>query len=209
MLTFSGKARRRSGRLQLHDLFTTLILERVIQPIDRNQVLIAGEGLRRIVPDEPPPVHHQCSCAGHGNDIHVMTDDDPCDVEVPENLAQDFLTLGVQIRRGFIEDEDSGPHAQDGCEGEPFAFTGAEMMRDPVFESLQSNHFEGFLNSVANLIGGKPQLPWTESHLLAAGWAEKLVGRILKDHPKMLPKVFLESSRNGHASKKILSLTLE
>lgn len=204
-----GGCRRQSGPLQLHDFFAALIFKSVIQPIDGDQVTIAGEGPGGVVPDEPPPVHHQCSCAGHGDDVHVMADDDPRDIEVSKDRTKDFLALGVQVRRGFVKNEDPGSHAQDGCQGKPFAFTGAEMMRDPVFKPLQSNHFEGFLDSVMNLVDGESQLSWTESHLFLAGWAEELVGWILKHHPTMSPELSSGSSRNRHTSKEILPLTLD
>ena len=195
--------------LQLHNLLAACILESVIESVDGDEALVLDEFRGGIVPDHTPLVHHDRSPAEKCDDVDVVAHQDLGGLQLPQDLAEQLLTPGIQVSRRLVQDEQPWTHAEDRRQSDALALTGTQLVGDPLFETLQAHPVEGLFHILVDLGGGEAEPPGAEGHFFPAGGAEELVGRILKNQSDLTPQILLEPSLDRIPPEEVTALSLQ
>lgn len=92
------------------------------QSVEAAQALILQEYMAGHILQNAALVHHQGTAGQFPDEKHIVADQQKSPVKVPQDLEQQLLSLGIEPRRGLVQDEQFGFHGQDAGQGQTFAF---------------------------------------------------------------------------------------
>ncbi len=112
-----------------------------------------------------------------------MLGDDHCGILAPQAFQSgEHLASAdqIQVRGGFVQNQDAGGHGQDGGDGQSLFLAVREGVHPATLQVLQSRCIESRFYPSGHLVRGQAQVAGTKSDFLLHPQAEELSGRVLE-----------------------------